>query len=186
MFSANDAAHLEYDALMSRSRHLERTGHLSWTIATCAAAVLLAWSIASRTPGTLMAAVIAAAAGFYPLLHARQQLRMMASYVEEFVERAGGPQWFTRVGHLQSMPSAAAPSDWIYTGVSSLVAVAAIAFAWMFAGPARHGELIAALVTACSIAFVLHSVMETSRVERTDYAAAWRKVTAGARSSAAA
>jgi len=186
MFAANDSAHVEYDALMSRSRTLERTGYLSWTIATCTAAVLLAQAMGSGSPGALVAAVIAAAVGFYPLLHARQQLRMMASYIEEFVERGGGSQWHTRVGHLQSVPAVGAPNDWIFTAASNLVVITAITFAWMFSGPTKHGELIAGLVTACGVVFALHSVMETSRVERTDYAAAWRKVTAGARSSAAA
>jgi hypothetical protein len=186
MFASNDSAHVEYDALMNRSRSLERTGYLLWTIATCAAAALLASAMGSRSPGALMAAVIAAAAGFYPLLHARQQMKMIACYLEEFIERAGGPQWHTRVGHLQALPAAHSVNDWIFTGVSNLVSVAAIAFAWMFAGPVRHGELLAALVTMMGALFALHSVMETSRVDRADYTAAWRKVTSGARGSAAA
>jgi hypothetical protein len=186
MFAANDSAYAEYDALMSRSRSLERTGLLSWTIATCTAAMLLAWATSSRTPGPLVAAVIAVAAGFYPLLHARQQLRMIACYLEEFVERAGGPQWFTRVGRLQAVPAASAPTDWFHTITSNLVVVAAITFAWMFAGSPRHGELIAGVATAFGLMFIVHSVMETARVERTDYTGLWRKVTAGARGSAAA
>lgn len=186
MFAANDSAHAEYDALMNRSRSLERSGHLAWTIATCTATALLASAVASRSPGALVAAVIAAAVGFYPLLHARQQLKMIASYIEEFIERAGGPQWHTRVGHLQALPAVQSMNDWIFTGVSNLVGVAAIAFAWMFAGSARHGELLALLVTMLGAMFALHSVMETSRVERADYTAAFRKVTSGARSSAAA
>jgi hypothetical protein len=185
MFASNDAAHVEYDALMSRSRSLERIGYLSWTVAMCTAAMLLAWAMGSSSPGPLVAAVIAAAVGFYPLLHARQQLRIIGCYVEEFVERAGGPQWHTRLGHLQAMPAVNPPNDWIFTAASNLVVIAAITFAWVFAGPAHHGELIAGLVTAFGVPFALHSVMETSRVERTDYAAVWRKVTAGARAAAA-
>lgn len=182
MFPTNDPATMEYATLMERARTIERTGSTTWCIATTAATCLLAWAIAADSPGRMLAVVFAAAAGLYPLIHARQQLRLTAGYMEEFIEgRGGAPQWHTRLGHLEVLPTVNPANDWVMTLLSNVVSIAAIGFSWVYAGSVEHGAVLAGFVTACGATFAIHSMMETARVAQTDFAAVWRKVGAGPR-----
>jgi MFS superfamily sulfate permease-like transporter len=182
MLGSNDPGQLEYAALMNRSRSVERTGTTTWVTGTAIAAVLMAWAIADNSPGRLLAVVFATAVGFYPMIHARQQMRLIAGYIEEFIEsRAGGPQWNTRLGHLQVVPTVNPSNDWIVTVLSNLFVLAAVVFSWVFAGPVDHGEVIAGFVTACGVTFAVHSIAETARVATTNFAAVWRQVSTGPR-----
>jgi hypothetical protein len=182
MIASNDPGQMEYAALLSRSRSVERTGVLAWVFATAIAAALLGWAVEGNSPGRMLAVVFATAVGFYPMINARQQMRLMAGYIEEFVEgRATGPQWHSKVGQLQVVPTVNPSNDWIMTVLSNVIVLAAVVFSWAFAGPVAHGELIAGFVTACGSIFAAHSLSETVRVDKTDFAAVWRKVSAGPR-----
>ena len=182
MFAANESGALEYATLMERARTIERTGTMTWCIATTGATCLLAWAIAADSPGRMLAVVLAAAAGLYPLVHARQQLRLMAGYMEEFVEgRGAAPQWHTRLGHLEVLPTVNPANDWVMTMLSNVISLAAVSLSWVFAGSVEHGGIFAGFVTACGAIFAVHSISETSRVAQTDFAAVWRKVGAGPR-----
>ena len=181
MLGSNDPVQIEYAALMSRSRSLERTGQANWVIATLAAISLMGWGIHEGSPGILMSVVFAVAAGYLPLMHTRQQMKLIAGYVGEHVEnRAGGAQWFTKLGQVYALSSAGPSADWIVTATSNLIALAAIVSAWVFKASA-HGELYAAIATACGVAFGMHSVTEMNRLEQTDYAALWRRAAHGSR-----
>jgi hypothetical protein len=128
----------------------------------------------------LVPVVLAVACGFYAMIRGRQQVRLIAGYVEEFFESdTDGPQWFTRLGRLQVVPGFNPSSDWLTTCLACAVAVIAVALAWMFAAPAPRGELMAGIVTGVAVAFVFHSVSETARLRQTNYAALWRQVTMG-------
>jgi len=180
MFANNDSNAMEYATLMERSRTIERTGTTTWAIATTAATCLLAWAVAADSPGRMLAAVFAAAAGFYPLVHMRQQVRLMAGYMKEFIEgRGSSPQWHTRLGHLEVLPTVNPSNDWVMTALSNAISIAAVCFSWVFAGSVEHGGVIAGFTTACGTVFTIHSISETSRVAQTDFAAVWRKVGTG-------
>jgi len=182
MLTTNDTGTLEYATLMERCRTIERTGMTTWTIATSAALVILAWAIADDSPGRMLAVVFAAAVGLYPMIHARRQMRLMAGYIEEFIERRSPAlQWHTRLDQLEVVPTVNPSNDWVLTALSNVAVLAAIIFSWMFAGGASNGSVISGFVTACGVAFGFHSVMETARVAQTDYAAVWRKVSASPR-----
>jgi hypothetical protein len=176
MFASNESIHVEYAALMNRTRALEHTGLASWTVSTTAAVALMAWGVNAGNPGIMLPVIFAVAAGYLPLQHARQQMKLTAAYVEEFVEaKGGGAQWFSRVGQLNALSSAGAPNDWVMTATSNLVVLAATVSAWLYTSRANHGELFAGTVTACAVAFVLHSVTEMTRLGQVDYATMWRK-----------
>lgn len=182
MFPTNDPATMEYATLMERTRTIERTGSTTWCITTTAATCLLAWAIAADSPGRMLPVVFAAAAGLYPLIHMRQQLRLMAGYMEEFIEgRSAAPQWHTRLGHLEVLPTVNPTNDWVMTMISNVISVAAVGFSWVYAGMVENGAVLAGFVTACGVTFAIHSFMETGRVVQTDFAAVWRKVGAGPR-----
>jgi hypothetical protein len=167
---------------MNRSRSIERTGQLAWVICVATATVLLSWAIGSASPGLMLPAVFAVAIGFYASLHGRQQTRLVAGYVEEFIEgRADGPHWYTRLGHLQVVPTVSPNNDWLLTGLSNLVMLATVVLSWLYAEGAERGELMAGLVTASCVAFAVHSITETVRMRQTDYAALWRQVSSGPR-----
>ena len=176
MFTSNDSVHNEYAALMNRTRALEHTGLAAWAVSTTAAAALLAWGVSAGSPGIMMAAVFAVVAGYLPLAHARQQMKLTATYIEEFVEnKGGGAQWFGRVGQLNQLATAGSPNDWLMTVTSNLVVLAATLSAWLYSSRPNHGETFAGIVTACAVAFVLHSVTETMRLGQVDYVAMWCK-----------
>lgn len=181
MLTANDSGTMEYATLMERSRMMERTSTMAWTMATTAAAFLLAWAIADSSPGRMLAVVFATAVGLYPMIHARQQLRLMAGYMEEFIENRTSVQWHSRLGYLHTMPTVNPGNDWVITLLSNLIVLAAIVFSWLFAPPVKNGSVISGFVTACGVVFMFHTITETARVMQTDFAAMWRKVGAGLR-----
>src|SRR6267142_2380212 len=132
MASLNESERTEYAVLMSRGRDAERTSHFCWIASGVAATVLLSWAIAARRPPLMLPVIFAVAYGFYTTIHGRQQTRLIAGYVKEFFEGrdAGGPQWFTRLGHLEIMPGfSPSMSDWLSTGLANAVVVIAIVFA---------------------------------------------------------
>ena len=102
--------------------------------------------------------------------------------MKEFFEGrdAGGPQWFTRLGHLEIVPGfSPSMSDWLSTALANAVVVIAIVFAWLFASAAPRGELYAGIVTGCGVLFAIHSLSETTRLRQSDAASFWRQVSAG-------
>jgi len=121
---------LEYTALMTRGRDAEKTAQICWTAAGLGAAVLLSWGIAAKSASLMLPVVFAAAYGYYATIHSRQQTRLIAGYVKEFMEGpSNGPQWFTRLGHLEVVPGFNPSSDWVSTIlVNATVALAHIAF----------------------------------------------------------
>ncbi len=182
MASLNESERTEYAVLMSRGRDAERTSHFCWIASGVAATVLLSWAIAARRPPLMLPVIFAVAYGFYTTIHGRQQTRLIAGYVKEFFEGrdAGGPQWFTRLGHLEIMPGfSPSMSDWLSTGLANAVVVIAIVFAWLFASAAPRGELYAGIVTGCGILFAIHSISETTRLRQSDAASFWRQVSTG-------
>jgi len=182
MASLNESERTEYNVLMSRGRDAERTSHFCWIASGIAATVLMSWAIAARRPGLRIPVIFAVAYGFYTTVHGRQQTRLIAGYVKEFFEGrdAGGPQWFTRLGHLEIMPGfSPSMSDWLSTALANAIVVIAIVFAWLFAPAAPRGELYAGIVTGCGLVFAVHSIMETTRLRQSDAASFWRQVSAG-------
>ena len=183
MASLNECERMEYAALMNRGRDAERTSQLCWIASGVGAAVLLSWAIAARSAGLMLPVVFAAAFGFYAMLHGRQQVRLIAGYVKEFMEGrdSGGAQWFTRLGHLEVVPGFNPSADWLSVCLANAVVAVAVIFAWFFAGGAPGGDLMAGIVTGIGIAFGFHSVSETSRLHQTNPAAFWRQVNGGTR-----
>ncbi len=181
MASIEENERIEYSALMSRGRDAERTTNFCWVASGVAAAVLLSWGIAGHSPGLMLPVIFAVAYGFYTMVHGRQQIRLIAGYVKEFFEsREGGPQWFTRLGHLEIVPGfSPSTSDWLMTSLANAVILVAIVFAWLFAAATPRGELYAGIVTGCGVAFMFHSVSETARLRQTSPAAFWRQVSMG-------
>lgn len=176
MFAPNDSSMMEYVALTSRSRSVERTGQWSWVISALAAAVLFAWAVRSGSPALMLPVVLCAAVGYHSWIRARQQVRLIAGYLEESFEgRSGGPQWHARLAQVQSSQAANPSEEWLVTGIANLVVVAAIACSWMSSDAAKHGELFAGFVTALGVIFAFHSVTETARLAQADYFAMWRK-----------
>jgi 4-hydroxybenzoate polyprenyltransferase len=181
MASLNECERMEYTALMNRGRDAERTSQLCWIASGIGAAVLLSWAIAARSPGLMLPVIFAAAFGFYAMLHGRQQVRLIAGYVKEFVEgrENGGPQWFTRLGHLEVVPGFNPSADWLSVCLANAVIAASVVLAWVYAGAEPRGDLMAGIVTGVGIAFGFHSVSETSRLHQTNAAAFWRQVSGG-------
>jgi len=174
MFASNDPGPMEYAALTSRSRSLERTGQMAWVLSSLVAAALFAWAMRSGSPALMLSVVLAAAVGWHAWSRANQQARLIAGYLEEWGEgRAGG--WHAKLAQLRMMPAASGSEEWTVAAVSNLVVVAAIVCSWMFAEGGKYGELFAGFVTALGVMFAFHSVSETSRVAQTDYAGLWRK-----------
>lgn len=170
----------EYAALMSRARDVERTAQFSWVAAGLAAAVLLSWAIGGRSPGLMLPVVLAVACGFYAALQGRQELRLISGYMEEIVEAGGSrPGWFSRLRQLHGMPGFSPSSDWIAASLANAVVLLAVALAWVYVDSKTKGELLAGIVTGCGVAFAFHSLTETSRMTRTNFAAVWRQGTAG-------
>ena len=180
MTSLEENERMEYSALMSRGRDAERTSQTCWIASGIGAAVLLSWGIAAKSPGLMLPVVLSVAYGFYTMIHGRQQVRLIAGYVKEFLEsRGSGLQWFTRLGHLEVVPGFNPSSDWLSTSLANVVNLAAMVFAWLFAAGVARGELMAGIVTGVGLAFGFHSVSETARLHQTNPAAFWRQVNAG-------
>ena len=172
--------HSEYEALMARSRDAERTSLMCWTGAGLVAAILLSWGIAARNSGLMLPVIVAAAFGYYATIHSRQQVRLIAGYIKEFVEsQPNGPKWFSRLGHLEVVPGFNPSSDWVATALVNITVVLAVGFAWIFVPTTARGELMAGVATCCGVAFSFHSNAETARLRQTNPAAFWHQVNAG-------
>lgn len=171
---------IEYEAIMSRGRDAERTSLVCWTASGLAAAVLLSWGVAAKTSSLMLPVVFAAAYGFYAALHSRQQIRLIAGYVKEFVESRGhGPQWFTRLGHLEVVPGFNPSGDWVATALANALSITAIVFSWLYASTSARGDLMAGVTTGLGLIFIFHSVTETGRLRQTNAAALWRQIASG-------
>src|SRR6267378_7238121 len=101
MASMNENERMEYTVLMSRGRDAERTSHFCWIASGIAATILLSWGMAAKNPALMLPVIFVVAYGFYTMVHGRQQTRLIGGYVKEFFECDSGPQWFTRLGHLE-------------------------------------------------------------------------------------
>jgi hypothetical protein len=182
MLASNDSRQEEYVALMSRARSVEHVSHVGWVVAAVAATVLMSWAIGARSAGLMVPVVFAVALGFHSLVRGSEQERLIAGYVEEFLEnRDGGPEWFSRLGQLRVVPGFSLANAWIVAGLASAVVAVAIILSWVFAGASERGQLMAGIVTGCGLAFALYAVVETSRLRQTDFAAFWRQVGGGPR-----
>ncbi len=181
MTTLQENERLEYEALMARGRDAEWSSQISWVVCGVAATVLLAWGIATRNSTLMLPVVISTAYGFYALLRGRQQVRLIAGYVEEFFEsHETGARWFTWLGHLRLVPGLQPSSDWFMTSLSLALVTLAVVFSWIFGGNARQGmEFVPGLVTGVAVAFGFHAVSETARLHRANFAAFWRGVNAG-------
>ena len=80
----DENARSEYQALMKRGQDAERGAHLYWTAGALTAAVLMSWAMAATSAGLMIPVVFAIAVGFYGTFRSRQQVRWIASYIEEF------------------------------------------------------------------------------------------------------
>jgi len=181
MSGYNEWDQLEYRALMNRGSDAERTAMICWVASGLTAAVLLSWGVAARSATLMLPVVFAVAFGFYAMIHSRQQVRLIAGYVRQFFEGAdAGPQWFTRLSHLEVVPGFNIASDWTATTLANAAVAAAVILAWIFASGIPKGELMAGLTTGCGVAFSFHSISETARLRQTNPAAFWRQIGRGA------
>jgi hypothetical protein len=176
MATLDDNERMEYEALMRRGQDAERGAHLCWIAGGLTAAVMLSWAIAAKNPGLMIPVVFSIAVGFYGMLRGRQQVRAITSYVEEFCEDQKGPQWFTRLHRLQNQPGFRVAGDWLTVTLANAGVLLALMFAWMYAGPAPRGDLMAGIVTACGVLFGFHSITETIRLQQIDWTGMWRQV----------
>lgn len=176
MPTLDDQQREEYSSLMRRAQDAERIAQLCWVGAGLTAAVTLSWAIGGRNPGLMIPVVFAIAIGYYGMLRARQQVRWITSYIEEFCEDRKGAQWFTRLRRLQSQPGYRTVGDWVTVALSNAGVVLTLVLAWVYAGPAPRGDLMAGIATVCGVLFGYHSISETVRMSQTDWRASWRSV----------
>jgi hypothetical protein len=180
MSGFGDWEHSEYQALMTRGRDAERAALICWTAAGLVAAVLLSWGIGAKNSSLMLPVIFAAAFGYYATIHSRNQVRLIAGYVKEFVEtQPGGPQWFTRLGHLEVVPGFNPSSDWVATILVNTIVIASVVFAWLYASASVRGDLMAGIATGCGVGFALHSIAETARLRSANPAAFWHQVRQG-------
>ena len=180
MSGYGDWEHAEYQALMTRGRDAERAALICWTAAGLVAAVLLSWGIGAKNSSLMLPVIFASAFGYYATIHSRNQIRLIAGYVKEFVEtQAGGPKWFTRLGHLEVVPGFNPSSDWVATLLVNAMVVTAIIFAWLFAASSTRGDLMAGIATGCGVGFAVHSIAETARLRQANPGAFWHQVRQG-------
>src|SRR5262245_56391619 len=137
----------EYRELMSQGRSSERTGQMCWTAGALCSAMMLSWAIAAKSPGLMVPAVFAMAAGFYAMLRARQHARWIESYIEEFHETSNGPQWHSRVHRLHNQSGQRPVGDWLTTIVANVGMILTVMLAWMDANASSRGDLMAGIVT---------------------------------------
>jgi hypothetical protein len=179
MAGVSDWDQLEYQALMARGRDAERTAQICWTAAGLAGAVLLSWGVAAKSASLMLPVIFAAAFGFYAAIHGRQQVRLVAGYVKEFIESNGqSPQWFTRLTSLEVLPGVGPQGDWPLAILSNLLAVTGMVFAWLYSAGSPRGDLMAGFATGLGLVFGFHSITETARIRQTSTAALWRQVAA--------
>lgn len=171
-----DLERIEYEALMRRGNDAERTGLLCWTAGALTAAVMLSWAIEAKNPGLMIPVIFAIAVGFYGILRTRQQVRWIASYVEEFCEGDAGRQWFSRLRRLQNQPGYRVVGDWLIVALANAGMILALILAWRFSESASRGDLMAGIATGCAVLFAFHSIGATLRMEQTDYTGQWSKV----------
>jgi hypothetical protein len=176
MPSQEELERMEYEALMKRGSDAERAALLCWTAGAVTAAVTLSWAISARNPGLMIPVILSIAVGFYGMLRGRQQVRWIASYIEEFHEGERGPQWFTRLHRLQHQAGYRTAGDWLTVTLANGGVVLALLFAWRFADSASRGDLMAGVATGCGVLFAFHSISETVRMGQTDCSAMWSKV----------
>ena len=133
-------------------------------------------------PSVMLPVILTAAFGFYSMLHGRQQVRLIAGYVREFLEsKDPGLLWFTRLGNLEALPGFNHPSDWLTLCLADAVIVVAVVFSWLYAAGVPRGDLMAGIVTGLGIVFGFHSVSEMARLRQANSAAFWRQVSGGSR-----
>jgi hypothetical protein len=181
MSGYGDWEQAEYHALMMRGRDAERVALFCWTAAGLVASVLLSWGIGAKNTSLMLPVVFAAAFGYYASIYGRNQIRLIAGYVKEFVEtQSGGPHWFTRLGHLEVVPGFNPSSDWVATILVNALVLTAIIFAWLFAAASARGDLMAGITTGCGVGFAVHSIAETARLRQSNPGAYWRQVRQGA------
>jgi hypothetical protein len=174
-FEEDDRA--EYAVLMNRARDAERTSALAYVASGLVASVLLSWGIAGRNAALMLPVLVAVAFGYTAVLRARQAVKLIAGYAEANMEHVGSrPRWFTYLRKLSSFPGFAPSSDWVAASLANTMNLVAVVFSWLYADSKSHGELMAAIVTGCALAFGIYSLSETSRLSRTDFAALWRQV----------
>jgi len=166
---------IEYTALMNRGRDAERTAQMCWTAGGVSAAIMLSWAITANNPALMIPAEFALALGFYAMLRSRQQVRWIASYVEEFCEGRDGPQWFTRMHQLQSLPGFHPVGDWLTVCLANIGILFCVMLSWMYASGAPRGDLMAGIATACGVVFAFHSISETIRMSQTNAVSMWRQ-----------
>lgn len=177
MAAFSDWDHLEYQALMARGRDAERTSLLCWTASGITAAVLLSWGIAAKSPSLMLPVIFATAFGFYAAIHGRNQVRLIAGYVREFVETSGtSPQWFTRLAQVEVVPGFNPAGDWSVAALANATVVAAMALSWLYASGGSRGDLMAGITTGLGLVFSFHSITETARIRQTNAAALWRQI----------
>jgi hypothetical protein len=177
MAAFSDWDHLEYQALMARGRDAERTSLVCWTASGIAAAVLLSWGIAAKSASLMLPVIFATAFGFYAAIHGRNQVRLIAGYVKEFMEPNGSsPQWFTRLAQLEVVPGFNPSGDWAVAALANLTVVTAMAFSWIYAGGVARGDLMAGIATGLGLVFCFHSITETARIRQTNAGALWRQI----------
>jgi len=180
MSGFGDWEHSEYQALMTRGRDAERAALICWTAAGLVAAVLLSWGIGAKNSSLMLPVIFAAAFGYYATIHSRNQVRLIAGYVKEFVEtQPGGPQWFTRLGHLEVVPGFNPSSDWVATILVNAIVITSVVLAWLYASVSARGDLMAGIATGCGVGFALHSIAETARLRSANPAAFWHQVRQG-------
>jgi len=180
MASMNENERMEYSVLMGRGRDAERTSRFCWVASCIAAAMMLSWGMAARNPALMMPVIFAVACGFYTMVNGRQQTRLIGGYVKEFFEAEGGPQWFTRLGHLEIVPGfSASTADWLSALICNAMVVTAVVFAWIFSSAMPRGELYAGIVTGCGMIFMFHSMSETMKLRQSDASAFWRQIGMG-------
>lgn len=178
MAANSDWDHEEYQALMARGRDAERTSLVCWTASGIGAAVLLSWAVAARSASLMLPVIFATAFGFYAAIHGRNQVRLIAGYVKEFLEpHSSSPQWFTRLSQLEVVTSFNPAGDWAVAALANSTVVAAIALSWFYSG-APKGEMMAGIVTGVGLVFCFHSITETARLRQTNAAALWRQLAA--------
>ena len=156
----------EYSALMDQIRDLDRTAQWSWAAAAVAATVLFSSAIDARNPGLMLPVEFCIAFGFYASVRGRRHTRLIESYVQATHESAtDGAQWYTRRAQMLARPGMPAGAEWLPLAVANVTTLTAVVFGWVFAGNVPHGELMAGLVTTTGIAFSVHSLVETMRLE---------------------
>ena len=147
-----DWEYSEYQALMTRGRDAERMSMICWTASGLVSAILLSWGIEAKSGSLMLPVVFAAAFGYYATIHSRQQTRLIAGYIKEFYEtHPNGPQWFTRLGHLEVVPGFNPSGDWVSTVLVNATVALAIVFSWLYAPTSARGDLMAGIVTGCGV-----------------------------------